>query len=182
MIIDECFKELEKIHNGNLATSTSTWFNGHCNLPLVKYKLSIKLQSSNIIIDYEYRSNEFSNSSTIDGGAFKDRHIANIYFYIKNQIPFFEVRKRSLFNRLFNKNVIPNFIIKCKSPTFKKELYQSKNLHEIYKVVESSAEFHPLFHCIRKEGQHVIEIKYNTSKFDREVIECLISFCEEISL
>lgn len=183
MLVDEYFNDIEKKYNGKLTLSTSTWFNGHSNLPFLRYKLQIGLNTCDIIIYYEYRSNEFTNSSTIDGGAFKDRHIVNINCYLQeNNIPLFEVKERNLFNKVFNKSSITKFIIKCDNIPFKKRCYQSVNLLKLYEIVENSPELRPLINSIKKEQKHIVEIKYNTNKFNKNVIECLICFCEEISV
>lgn len=171
------FERLSELYRGDLKIIQSKWYNGHAYLPLTTYSLGLSYETKNSIqIKYEYRQSEFGISTTVDGGAFADRHIFDITAKYHNKAyPKFEIVELSWFHKLL-KPKGKHFYVKCRDSNFRNKLLNSYELGLLYERGSTDAEFSPYLKGKPKEKDFYIEFRFSTKKADSSIIELIIQF------
>lgn len=171
--------EIEKIaskYNGEFTSQETRWFNGHINLPLHAYHLTINYNGWDLKMTYEFRVSEFTSPFFAHSGTFGDRHLFRIE--CKNEKyknADFEIFESNYLNRLFDtKDNL--FTVKSKNDALKKMLSKDSNLKTIFKASREDAEFSPLIIGKQKDQCYEITMKFNIMRVHLLPLESLIEF------
>ena len=159
----ELLEKISENRQGKYVIDKSSWFNGKVFFPMYSHLLEYEYKGWSFSISYVFKQADFSTPTAMYYES-HDLHFVSISITTRlKEIPNFSISSRTILKRIFK--ISPDYKVTCKDNVFKLKLEDSKELYDLFNLVENGAsDFSPVIEGKKNEKtkKYLITIGFNS--------------------